>query len=411
MNAIQSRPSFYRLNNRLNASSGKPISPPQQPSVLAALKTLPQQESRTSNPVRPWHLLSFSGALSRRIAEDSAILSDAFQMQYADPPLEQHEKTNAVKLKLAEDLTAWMVSMLNQKEAVAAVIARNGSAQAQRHDPTGMAHSGLALKEPNKVDWIIYNLVHDVPHDSKESRFLDWLSGIRPKNKPLPNPLRTSPSSPFTTTAEMDSSPATTPRSTTSAQSSLAASSQSKENPFRRSLYGNSMFTHPNTAKTSSKKTPQSQIWRSEPLEFFYSQPVEKKDALLLIPPKDLQIRLRDGILSGHYKKLYFTPNYNLVSHPHSNTSLNCNKWVLMNIMAAKQADYSHTNILKAIEQFFKPGRIRMHPVLRPIAKIHPTIMPQEVPAIGPIHTVTVESLYRSDLFEEKEFHIPRSLK
>ncbi len=411
MSAIQSRPLFYRCKSRINLNSGKSslssVVQPQLKTVLAELKEPPQQASSPPKNVRRWSLLHFSGALSRRISEDSTILSDAFQMHYADPPLEFQEKTNPIKLKLAEDLSDWMVNTLNQKGAVAAVVARNGSAQAQRHDPTGMAHSGLALKDPVKSDWIIYNLIHDVPHDTQESRFLDWLTGVRPQNREFSSPLRTRSSQP---PSEAGSSPPSTPRSGSTEPTILPAEA-GKGNPFRKSPSASSGSSDTGSPKARPKKTPQSQIWRSEPLEFFYSQPVEKKDALLLIPPKDLQIRLRDGILGGHYKKLYFTPNYNLVSHPHSNTSLNCNKWVLMNIMAAKQADYSYTNILKAIEQFFKPGRIRMHPVLRPIAKIHPTIMPHEVPAVGPIHTVTVESLYRSDLFEEKEFHVPRQLK
>jgi hypothetical protein len=383
MTAIQSRPqllswpaSYNRLHpqparnagNRTQSQASNPFFAPRNPQAL------------TQDTVR------FAGRMYHRVADNSTMLSDSMQLQYADPPLEKHDKIDARKLELAHELSDWMTTTLDKKQAIAAVVARNGNAQAQRHDPTGMAHSGLALFDSDKKEWMIYNLLNDVPGNSTPARLLDYISTLR--SMPPKKMVQTL----------WDRAINTSPRKIT-----IAAWS------FTKSFSPNQALD--TWREVTRKVNPRAQVWRSEPLEFFYEQPVAKKDALVMIPPADVQARLRDGILSGRYKKLYFTPNYNLVSQPHTSTSLNCNKWVLMNVMAAKQEDYTHTTILKVIEQCFKPGRIMMSPFLRPFAKIHPTILGSEVPVYGPINTVTVDSLYHSGLFPDKEFCAPRAIK
>jgi hypothetical protein len=155
---------------------------------------------------------------------------------------------------------------------------------------------------------------------------------------------------------------------------------------------------------------PQAGVWKSTVVDFFYEQPVLKKDALIMIPPKDIQQKIMDGFCGGHYKKLFFTRDYNLVSAPHTPRSLNCNKWVLLNILAAHKQNYHPPTILQTIQESFQPAVVNVHPLLRPFAKRQPIIIGDEVPALAPIHTVTVESLYHSGLFEEKLFYNPRTL-
>ena len=157
-------------------------------------------------------------------------------------------------------------------------------------------------------------------------------------------------------------------------------------------------------------KTPQGSIWRTAPLDFFYGQKGYDKDALILIPDETTQQRIYESILNVNYKKLYFTRDYNLLSAPDTKRSLNCNKWLLLNVVAARIDNYNVDAALKAIHTGFEPANIRLNPLERQIARTKPTILSDELPMVGPIHTVTVESLYRSDLFPTKRFYSGRQL-
>ena len=151
-------------------------------------------------------------------------------------------------------------------------------------------------------------------------------------------------------------------------------------------------------------------LWRNEPVDFFYSQPNFDWDALVMIPELKVRKAMRQAMLKGEYKKLYFTQDYNLVTPYNSKTSLNCNKWVLMNVVAAKLGSYDPAQVIQAMDDYFEPAVINIHPVLRQIAKQHPTVLQEEVPYVAPIKTVTVESLYRSPLFEKKAFYSGKAL-
>jgi len=239
----------------------------------------------------------------------------------ADPDFKSIEKTNPEKLQTAQELGDWLQDTLRRKDAQVAIVSRNGSAQVQQHDPTGMAHSGIAVRCEQDQTWHVYNLINH-------------------------------------------------------AQGEL----------------------------------PQAGIYKSTLTDFFYEQHGLKKDGLVMIPPKDIQQKMAEGIQNGQYKKLFFTRDYNFISVPHTTRSLNCNKWVLMNIMAAQKQNYNPMEILKHIQENFQPGIINVNPILRPFAKRQPIIIGSEVPAWAPIQTVTVESLYHSGLFEEKEFFSKREL-
>lgn len=144
----------------------------------------------------------------------------------------------------------------------------------------------------------------------------------------------------------------------------------------------------------------QGEVQWTEPEDFFYQQGGYHKKSLLLIPDQATQLRMRKALLKGDYKKLFFTSDYNLVSEPAGKTSLNCNKWVLLNVLAAKRENYNPMKLLDEIGERYRPDRIDVHPLIRPIAKYQPHIKPSEIPLWGPIHTVTVNSLVESGLFE-----------
>jgi len=146
----------------------------------------------------------------------------------------------------------------------------------------------------------------------------------------------------------------------------------------------------------------------TEPAAFFARQGGYRKDALLLIPDAESRRRMHQSLLNGDYRKLVFTPDYNLVSPPHSDGSLNCNKWVLLNVLAAKHDTTDTAKLLSHIRDNYQPGQINVHPLKRLFAAQEPKVKASEVPWLAPIHTVTVESLLNSGLFEKAQFCEPR---
>lgn len=156
---------------------------------------------------------------------------------------------------------------------------------------------------------------------------------------------------------------------------------------------------------------PVAHLFRSTPEDFFYGQSSTKKDALLLIPEKADQQKLKESMQNGDYKKMYFTQDYNLITAPDTMRSLNCNKWALMTLMAAKSGNHQPEVILDKINEEFVPGLIRVNPMIRPFAKQRPTILKDEVPIWDHIYTVTIESLHNSKLFPEKLFRSGKTME
>lgn len=292
---------------------------------------------RTFQPlIAPMLLLSLSVSLAspvlaNEVASEAAVPANAPAQTLGgntaqtptpqEPNTEEQNKIDTQKLQIAKDLTDWLNHTLQEKQAIVAIVGRNGSAQTKQQDQTGMGHAGLAVYDPRAQSWLVYNLLND-----------------------------------------------------------------------------------------TRGKTPQGSVWRTAPLDFFYGQKGYEKDALILIPDKTTQQRIYESILNGNYKKLYLTRRYNLLSPPDTAYSLNCNKWLLLNMVAARIDNYDPQAVLTAIQKGFEPATIHLNPIERQFAKNKPTILANEVPTFGPIHTVTVESLYRSELFTDKLFYSGRSL-
>lgn len=165
-----------------------------------------------------------------------------------------------------------------------------------------------------------------------------------------------------------------------------------------------------NLLNTTTGHHPKGEIWRTAPVDFFYAQKGYEKDALLLIPDAVTQQRMYEAILNGNYQQLFYTSNYNLLSIYDSPHSLNCNKWLLMNLAAARIDDYNPVKVLNVIHTGFRPAKVNLNFIERQIAQNKPNIRWDELPENGPYETVTVESLYRSDLFSEKLFYSGRQL-
>lgn len=152
----------------------------------------------------------------------------------------------------------------------------------------------------------------------------------------------------------------------------------------------------------------ESSLWRTAPLDFFYGQTGYVRDALILIPDEEVQHRMYEAVLNGNFKKLHFTKTYNLLSPYSSKTSLNCSKWVLMNVVAARLDNYVPIRVLGSIGVGFNPGLIRLNPIEKMVIKQKPNVQANEIANAGPVKTVTIESLYRSNLFTEKKFYSGR---
>jgi hypothetical protein len=146
-------------------------------------------------------------------------------------------------------------------------------------------------------------------------------------------------------------------------------------------------------------------IWRTAPLDFYYGQTGYDEDALILIPDLATQQRVYEAMVSGDYKKLTFTSAYNLLSPYDSLKSFNCNKWLLFNLAAARIDNYDPPAVAQAIHAGFVPGKIYFSPLENFFVRHKPNVLLNELPPHPPIETVTVESLYRSNLFPKKVFY------
>ena len=160
------------------------------------------------------------------------------------------------------------------------------------------------------------------------------------------------------------------------------------------------------TKKPDSPPGPATEsIWRTAPLDFYYGQTGYDKEALLLIPDIETQQRVYEAILNGNYKKLNAVKTYNLLSPYDSVTSLNCNKWLLFNLAAARMDNYDPVAVAASVHTGFQPGELRLSPLEEFFVRRKSNVILDELPTHPPIQTVTVESLYRSNLFQDKLFY------
>jgi hypothetical protein len=149
---------------------------------------------------------------------------------------------------------------------------------------------------------------------------------------------------------------------------------------------------------------PVAELWRSAPVNFFYAQTGYEENALILIPDEDTQRRIYASVLSGDAWKMAFTPRYNLLSTYDTNMSLNCNKWILMTIAAARTDDYDPEHVLNQIRNGFEPAKLHLNLIEKEIAKRKPNVRRGELPRFGSVETVTPESLLSSGLFPKHFF-------
>lgn len=152
---------------------------------------------------------------------------------------------------------------------------------------------------------------------------------------------------------------------------------------------------------------PKAVLWKSAPLDFFYGQTGYDENALVLIPDHETQERIYSAIIDGNAFKLAFTKKYNLLTRFDSSDSLNCNKWILMTIAAARSNDYDPDHVLQIIHNGFDPAKLKFGFFARGVVRHKSNVLTAEMPDHGPVQTVTPQSLYESGLFPTKLFAHP----
>jgi len=164
------------------------------------------------------------------------------------------------------------------------------------------------------------------------------------------------------------------------------------------------LFSDPTTKRRTQA------IWQASLEDFYYGQTGYVVDTLLLIPDHDLQEKILAGFTSGNYKKLAFTDQYNLIANPFTPYTLNCTKWLLMNIYGAKTGNYNPYQILELMRGQFKEQIITPDFITRLGLRFMSNVRLNEKEKDGKIHTVTVQSLYDSTLFTQKLFYQANSM-
>lgn len=145
---------------------------------------------------------------------------------------------------------------------------------------------------------------------------------------------------------------------------------------------------------------PHCRVLWTKPVDFFYQQGGYDPAALLLIPSGEIQQRMETLLLNGGFQRLAFTRQYNLLSPPHGPDSLNCNKWVLLNVLAAHHNTEDPAFLLREIQRNYRAEPLALDPLTRLFAGWHPQVRGKELSWWKAPTTVTVESLLKSGLFE-----------
>ncbi|WP_303673438.1 DUF2145 domain-containing protein [Vampirovibrio chlorellavorus] len=162
-----------------------------------------------------------------------------------------------------------------------------------------------------------------------------------------------------------------------------------------------------NLVDYKTKGKPHCRVLWTKPVEFFYQQGGYDPAALLLIPSTAIQNRMAALLQDGGFQRLAFTPQYNLLSPPHGPDSLNCNKWVLLNVLAAHHNTEDPAFLLREIQRNFRAEPLALDPLTRLFAGWHPQVRGKELSWWAAPRTVTVESLVNSGLFERTVSYAP----
>jgi hypothetical protein len=153
-------------------------------------------------------------------------------------------------------------------------------------------------------------------------------------------------------------------------------------------------------------------IEKASLLDFFIETPSTTQDALVLIPNPELQVQLQTLLTNGQAKALMFTNQFSMLSPPTGTTSINCDKWTALNLIAARTGQTDATALLRAIPDWIPLDVIRFNWLERWLVprKAH-TVRWAEIPNRHEIPIITPYSLYLSPFFDVRQFYNPATQK
>ncbi len=144
-------------------------------------------------------------------------------------------------------------------------------------------------------------------------------------------------------------------------------------------------------------------LWRQGLKDFFYGQRSGRKEALLLIPSAELQEKLLARFYAQPFHALLpANHHYSLVAPIDSLTSFNCTKWLVLNLYAAQEKSEDVPALIGLMHRDYPVRTVKPTVVTRWVMKRKPDVNWAELNPPGTIRTVTVDSLYRSKLFEKR---------
>lgn len=157
-----------------------------------------------------------------------------------------------------------------------------------------------------------------------------------------------------------------------------------------------SLYSNPDTGRKTA------QLWRQSLKDFFYGQLSYRQEALLLIPSADLQAKLLKRFYADPFESLLpKNHSYNLVAPIENPTSFNCTKWVVLHLYAARENTSDIPSLIQSMRREYPVKTVRPRFLTRIALKWKPDVDWEELNPPGTVRTVTVDSLYHSNLFEQ----------
>ncbi|MGE0199454.1 MAG: DUF2145 domain-containing protein [Candidatus Melainabacteria bacterium] len=135
-------------------------------------------------------------------------------------------------------------------------------------------------------------------------------------------------------------------------------------------------------------------LWRQELADFYAEQPNQLKESEILIPKPEVQEALWRHLTADDWPTLLPAGHrYNLVAPVESPVSLNCTKWLALQMLAARTGETTLASLVSELPAVLHPPRIKAGPLLTWYLRRKPDVTWSELTPPGVIHTVTAESL------------------
>lgn len=141
-------------------------------------------------------------------------------------------------------------------------------------------------------------------------------------------------------------------------------------------------------------------MWRQGLADFYAEQPNRLKESEILIPTPEWQTALKHHLNSADWPTLLPEGHrYNLVAPMESPVSLNCTKWLALQMLTARSGETTLAPLVSQLQTALHAPRIKAGPLLTWYLTRKPDVTWGELTPPGVIHTVSSESLKDSGWF------------